>query len=130
MNRWERNGLKPDYPSPRGLPGVLGKSHKAATAIGESTKEQEMTVRVYYNDNDPEACAWTRELIAAGLIPDGRVDERPIQEVQAADLVGYNRWHFFNGISGWELALQLAGWPDDKPVMCGSAPCQPFPSSP
>ena len=28
----------------------------------------------FYNDNDPAACAWIEQLIAAGLIPPGRVD--------------------------------------------------------
>jgi hypothetical protein len=31
---------------------------------------------VYYNDADPAACAWLRELIAAGLLPAGEVDGR------------------------------------------------------
>ena len=31
---------------------------------------------VYYNEFDPKAAAWLRELISAGLIPDGDVDER------------------------------------------------------
>ena len=32
----------------------------------------------YYNDSDPFACAWLRELMAEGLIPKGDVDERSI----------------------------------------------------
>lgn len=30
----------------------------------------------YYNDNDPKACAWLRELIAQGHLPPG-VDTPP-----------------------------------------------------
>lgn len=30
----------------------------------------------YYNEHDPKAAAWLRELIKRGLIPDGEVDER------------------------------------------------------
>ena len=30
----------------------------------------------YYNEIDPHAAAWLRELIKAGLIPDGEVDTR------------------------------------------------------
>lgn len=30
---------------------------------------------------------------------------------------------------GWPLALQLAGWPSNKPVWTGSCPCQPFSSA-
>ncbi|MFA4972137.1 MAG: DNA cytosine methyltransferase [bacterium] len=80
----------------------------------------------YYNDCDPFAAAWLRELVAAGLIPQGDVDERSIADVQPADLKGYTQCHWFAGIAGWPLALQLAGWPPTRPVWTGSAPCQPF----
>jgi DNA (cytosine-5)-methyltransferase 1 len=81
---------------------------------------------VYYNDADPAACTWLRELIAAKLLPDGDVDERSILEVEPADLRGFAQCHFFAGIGGWPYALRLAGWPDDRPVWSGSPPCQPF----
>lgn len=32
----------------------------------------------YYNENDPKAAGWLRELIRAGLIPEGTIDERSI----------------------------------------------------
>jgi len=48
---------------------------------------------VYYNDADPAACAWLRELIAAGLLPDGEVDERSILDVEPADLRGFAQCH-------------------------------------
>lgn len=80
----------------------------------------------YYNDNDPKVCAWLRELIAAGLIPKGDVDERSITDVQFAELRGYQQCHFFAGIGGWPFALQLAGWPEDRQVWTGSCPCQPL----
>lgn len=80
----------------------------------------------YYNEWDPYAAQWLRNLIAAKLIMAGEVDERSIAEVQADDLCGFTRCHFFAGIAGWELALQFAGWPDDRPVWTGSCPCQPF----
>lgn len=80
----------------------------------------------YYNENDKKAAAWLRELIKRGLIMNGVVDERSICEVQPADLTGYTRVHLFAGIGGWDLALQLAGWPEDEPVWTGSCPCQPF----
>ena len=80
----------------------------------------------YYNDNDKKACAWLRELIKAGLIPDGVVDERSITDVTADDLRGFTQCHFFAGIGGWSRALQIAGWPEEKPVWTGSCPCQPF----
>ena len=31
---------------------------------------------VFYNGSDPRACAWTRELIKQGHLPEGAVDER------------------------------------------------------
>lgn len=80
----------------------------------------------YYNEIDPFAAAWLRELISAGHIASGDVDERSIEDVKPGDLRGYRQCHFFAGIGGWSYALRLAGWPDDKPVWTGSCPCQPF----
>jgi DNA (cytosine-5)-methyltransferase 1 len=80
----------------------------------------------YYNEIDPYAAQWLRNLIAAGHIAPGDVDERSIVEVQADDLRGYTQCHFFAGIGGWSYALRLAGWSDDRPVWTGSCPCQPF----
>lgn len=80
----------------------------------------------YYNEFDPKAAAWLRELIKRGLIADGEVDERSILDVSAEDLVDFTQCHFFAGIGGWSYALGLAGWPDDRPVWTGSPPCQPF----
>jgi DNA (cytosine-5)-methyltransferase 1 len=83
-------------------------------------------VTAYYNEIDPYAAQWLRNLIAAGLIAPGDVDERSIVDVQPDDLRGYTQCHFFAGIGGWSLAFRLAGWPDDRPAWSGSAPCQPF----
>jgi DNA (cytosine-5)-methyltransferase 1 len=80
----------------------------------------------YYNEYDPKAAAWLRELIRAGEIPAGDVDERSITEISPHELTRYTQHHFFAGIGGWPLALRLAGWPDDRPVRTGSCPCQPF----
>lgn len=80
----------------------------------------------YYNEFDPKAAAWLRELIKAGLIAQGDVDERSICDVRPDDIAGYTQCHFFAGIGGWSLALRLAGWPDARPVWTGSCPCQPF----
>ncbi|MDF1685344.1 MAG: DNA cytosine methyltransferase [Parvibaculaceae bacterium] len=81
---------------------------------------------VFYNENDPKAAAWLRELIKAGLIAEGIVDERDIRDIRPDELVGFTQCHFFAGIGGWSLALRLAGWADDRPVWTGSCPCQPF----
>lgn len=83
----------------------------------------------YYNEFDPKAAAWLRELIRCGLIADGVVDERSILEVKPDDLRGFTQCHFFAGIGGWSYTLRLAGWPDDRPVWTGSPPCQPFSSA-
>jgi DNA (cytosine-5)-methyltransferase 1 len=62
----------------------------------------------------------------AGLIPRGDVDERSIKEVRPKDLDGYDQCHFFAGIGGWPLALQLAGVPEGFPLWTGSCPFQSF----
>lgn len=80
----------------------------------------------YYNEIDPYAAQWLRNLIAAGHIAPGDVDERSIEDVRPADLAGYTQCHFFAGVGVWSLALRRAGWPDDVPVWTGSCPCQPF----
>ena len=83
----------------------------------------------YYNEIDPFAAAWLRELIKGGWIADGEVDERSIVEVSPDDLRGFTQCHFFAGIGGWSYALRLAGWDDSRPVWTGSCPCQPFSSA-
>ena len=80
----------------------------------------------YYNEFDPFAAAWLKELMKEELIPDGEIDTRSITEVEPADLARFGACHFFAGIGGWPYALRLAGWPDDTPVWTGSCPCQPF----
>ena len=42
----------------------------------------------YYNEIDPYAAAWLRNLIDAGHIAPGVVDERSIEDVRPADLAG------------------------------------------
>ncbi len=80
----------------------------------------------YYNEIDPFAAQWLRNLIDAGHIAPGVVDTRSIEEVTANDLKGFTQCHFFSGIGVWSYALRRAGWPDDRPVWTGSCPCQPF----
>lgn len=83
----------------------------------------------YYNEIDPNAAQWLRNLIAAGHIAPGEVDERSIEDVAPDDLRGFTQCHFFAGIGVWSYALRLAGRPDNKPVWTGSCPCQPFSSA-
>jgi len=82
--------------------------------------------RAYYNEIDPFCAEWLRNLIKAGEIASGEVDERDIRDVAPAEIAGYTQCHFFAGIGGWSRALRLAGWPDEKPVWTGSCPCQSF----
>ncbi|MFN7611736.1 MAG: DNA cytosine methyltransferase, partial [bacterium] len=76
-------------------------------------------MRAYYNEFDPFAAQWLRNLIHAGLIAPGDVDERSILEVGPYDLWGYDQCHFFAGIGGGSYAARLAGWPDDRPIWTG-----------
>lgn len=85
-----------------------------------------MKPAAYYNEIDPFAAQWLRNLIAGGHIAPGEVDERSIEDVTPDDLRGFTQCHFFAGIGVWSRSLRLAGWPDDKPVWTGSCPCQPF----
>ena len=80
----------------------------------------------YYNEFDPKAAAWIRELIKAGMIPDGEVDERSITDVRPKDLDGFVQCHFFAGIGGWSAALNIAKSEIHKNLWTGSCPCQPF----
>lgn len=80
----------------------------------------------YYNEHDAFAAAWCRNLIAAGHIAPGDVDERSIEDVCPDELAGYVQCHFFAGIGVWSHALRLAGWEDNREVWTGSCPCQPF----
>jgi DNA (cytosine-5)-methyltransferase 1 len=83
----------------------------------------------YYNEIDRFAAQWLRELIVAGHIADGVVDERSIEDVKPEELSQYTQCHFFAGIGVWSYALRSAGWGDDRPVWTGSCPCQPFSSA-
>ncbi|AKP32144.1 DNA cytosine methyltransferase [Yersinia aleksiciae] len=85
-----------------------------------------MTKGVYYNEIDPYAAQWLRNLIKAGHIAPSYVDERSIVDVKPEDLTEFTQCHFFAGIGVWSYALRRAGWPDNQPVWTGSCPCQPF----
>jgi len=83
-------------------------------------------VTAYYNEIDPFAAQWLRNLIAAGHIAPGEVDTRSVLDVSPNDLTGFAQCHFFAGIGVWSHALRMARWPDSAPVWTGSCPCQPF----
>lgn len=95
-----------------------------ALALGFWVEAQ--VTRAYYNEIEPYAAEWLRNLILCELIADGDVDTRSIEDVRPVDLAGYTQCHFFAGIGVWSWALRRAGWPDTRPVWTGSCPCQPF----
>ena len=74
----------------------------------------------YFNEIDAVACSVLREY------HEGHVDERSIKEVQPADVAGYRRAHFFAGAGLWQVAAEIARWPEDRPLWTASCPCQPF----
>ena len=80
----------------------------------------------YYNEIDPRGAAWLRELIRAGCIAPGEVDERSIEDVLPSDVRNFVQCHWFAGIAVWSYALRSSGWADDRHVWTGSCPCQPF----
>lgn len=79
-----------------------------------------------YNEIDPFAAQWLRELIKAGHIAPGDVAECSIEDLKPDDIRRYTQVHLFAGIGVWSYALRRAGWPDDRPVWTMSCPCQPF----
>ena len=84
---------------------------------------------VYYNEWDGFCAQWLRNLIDAGDLPAGDVDERSIEDVSGDDLRGYRQVHLFAGIGGWGLAARLSGWPTSRELWTGSCPCQRFSSA-
>jgi len=85
-----------------------------------------VTISAYYNEHDKFAAECLRQLIKAGHIADGVVDERSIVDVQAEEIREFTQCHWFAGIGTWSYALRCAGWSDSRPVWTGSPPCQPF----
>lgn len=85
-----------------------------------------MSATAFYNEIDPYAAHWLRNLIKAGHIAPGIVDERSIEDICPDELADYTQCHFFAGIGVWSYALRRAGWDDSRRVWTGSCPCQPF----
>jgi len=80
--------------------------------------------RAYYNENDRFAAACLRELIEAGHLPGGDVDERDVQLVEPADLATAGHCHFFAGIGGWQrrARCRVLGAPDVSSLPQGARP--------
>lgn len=56
--------------------------------MGERAHTKGRESRAYYNELDPYAAQWLRNLIAGGHIAPGDVDERSIVDVRPSDLEG------------------------------------------
>lgn len=74
----------------------------------------------YYNEWEPYPAQWLRNLITAGLIAPGDVDERSIKDVKADDLKGYTQCHFFAGIGFYGMPAMtkptIEFWEDPEVV--------------
>lgn len=79
---------------------------------------------VFFNDIDPKNCRWVEN-----AFPEFTISDSDVRSINANDVAGFRRCHFFGGIGGWELGLRLAGWPEELPVWTGSCPCPPFSSA-
>src|SRR5690348_3762426 len=87
-------------------------------------------LKVFYNEIDQFCCAWMSNLMDAGQITPGVINDRSIEELTPEDVKGYDRAHFFAGIACWDYALNQAGWKDGRgSIWTGSCPCQPFSSA-
>lgn len=84
-----------------------------------------MTIALY-NEIDPFAAHWLRNLRDAGLVAPGEVITEDIRRLTPMHLGHATQAHFFAGMGVWSYAFRLAGWPDDRPAWTGSCPCQPF----
>jgi len=62
----------------------------------------------YYNERDSSKAEWLRELMKAGVIAPGDIDERSIRDVTADDVRGYCQCHWFAGF-GLLVFLLLFG---------------------
>jgi DNA (cytosine-5)-methyltransferase 1 len=78
----------------------------------------------YYNEHNAYRAAVLRERIEEGLLPEGIVDERNIEEIPDQDFLGWTQIHLFAGIGGFPLGLRLAGFPENRRIVTGGFPCQ------
>ncbi|HUT43581.1 MAG TPA: DNA cytosine methyltransferase [Desulfobacterales bacterium] len=98
------------------------KKEKIILTPGQRSKN----ISVYYNDNNAFCCKVLHKQVAAGNLPEGKIDERDIREITGEDLQKYRHIHLFAGIGGFPLGLKWAGWPESLSVVTGGFPCQPF----
>ena len=80
----------------------------------------------YYNDINNFCCNVLRKNVARGYLPGGKIDERDIREVRAADFMGYQHIHLFAGVGAFALGMAWAGYPSSIRTLSSGFPCQPF----
>ncbi|MEC5291565.1 MULTISPECIES: DNA cytosine methyltransferase [unclassified Aurantimonas] len=97
-----------------------------ATREARGARSCSRPVTVLYNELDPYAAAWLRNLISAGLIAPGDVAECSLKDLRPDDLRRYTQVHLYAGVGVWPYSPRRAGWPDDRPCWTFSEPCQPF----
>ena len=78
----------------------------------------------FYNDNDAFMAEWLGNLVEAGEITHGIVDDRSVHDLPSDAFEDFARVHLCAGIGGWDHALDLAKWGGE--VLSCSMPCQPF----
>lgn len=83
-------------------------------------------MRVYYNEIDDYCCDWLSNLMDAGAITPGVIDNRSVEDIRPSELAGFDRVHFFAGIGVWEYAFIQSGLSRYTGIWTGSCPCQPF----
>ena len=88
-----------------------------------------MRPKAWFNELDADAAMWLRALVTDGFLPSGGVETRSIVDLKPEDVPRGADAHFFAGIGGWPLALEMSEWPAHVPVWTGSCPCQPFSSA-
>lgn len=83
-------------------------------------------MRVLYNEIDTYCCDWLSNLMDAGALTPGDIDERSIADLDPTVVARYDRFHTFAGIGVWEYAIMQSGLADRSGIWTGSCPCQPF----
>jgi DNA (cytosine-5)-methyltransferase 1 len=91
-----------------GIVSIRTRSPREQRSLKRAHGEGSVNAAAYYNEIDPFAAAWLRELIRRNLICVGEVDERSIEVVQPDDLRGFIQCHFFAGIGVWSLRTQTS----------------------
>jgi DNA (cytosine-5)-methyltransferase 1 len=67
----------------------------------------------YYNEIDPYAAQWLRNLIAAGELPPGVVDTRDVRRIDLMNCDATDAATSSPASACGPYALERAGWPDD-----------------